>query len=196
MRAERAGQYILQKLTQELPPHFTYHNANHTLDVHNAALTIARAEGVNEAETDLLLAAAWYHDAGYLEGITDHEEVSCRITKQYLPEFGYNDKEIAIIRSMIRATRLPQAPQNHVEQILADADLDYLGRTDFAVISEKLYTELKHLGAVTNAEDWDKKQVKFLQEHQYFTKTSINTRQAQKELNLAEIKARLHLHEK
>ncbi|WP_295767117.1 HD domain-containing protein [uncultured Mucilaginibacter sp.] len=186
----------MQKLAQELPPHFTYHNANHTLDVNNAALSIGRAEGINEAETDLLSAAAWYHDAGYLESITDHEDVSCKITKQYLPEFGYHENEIAVICDMIRATRLPQAPQNHLEQILADADLDYLGRKDFSVISEKLYIELKHLGAVASTVDWDRKQVKFLQEHQYFTKTSINTRQAQKELNLAEIKARLHLHEK
>ena len=29
------------------------------------------------------------------------------------------------------ATKIPQKPQNHYEEVLSDADLDYLGRDDF-----------------------------------------------------------------
>jgi hypothetical protein len=32
---------------------------------------------------------------------------------------------------------LPQSPKNKLENILADADLDYLGRHDFLKISKK-----------------------------------------------------------
>lgn len=191
MRAEKAGQFIIQKLEQELPSHFTYHNAAHTRDVHNAAKRIAEGEGISAPEMDLILTAAWYHDAGYLTCVDKHEDESIRQAKQYLPAYGYNEQEITRICDAISATRLPQTPLDKLGEILADADLDYLGRSDFFNISEKLFEELQHSGAVDNRITWDKMQVKFLQEHQYFTKTAINTRQLQKELNLAEIIARL-----
>jgi uncharacterized protein len=196
MRAEKAGEFIVNKIEKELPGQFTYHNAHHTRDVHSAAKRIAEGEGIGEAELELLLTAAWYHDAGYLTCVDKHEEQSCQIARRFLPGLGYSDAEIDKISEIIGATRVPQNPQDLLGQILADADLDYLGRSDFFNISEKLFEELQYLKTVTDRLTWDKMQVKFLQEHQYFTKTAINTRQLQKELNLAEIIARLNLHEK
>ena len=192
MRAENAGKIIINKLEQELPAHLTYHNAEHTRDVHDAAKRIAGTENISAEELDLLLAAAWYHDSGFLTCITGHEEESCRIAMEDLPASGYRNNEITQICEMIKVTRLPQSPQNHLQQILADADLDYLGRKDFFIISEKLFEELRQLGSVEDRIAWDNLQVEFLEKHQYFTKTSLDCRQAQKAINLAEIKARLH----
>ncbi|MDT3401968.1 HD domain-containing protein [Mucilaginibacter terrae] len=196
MRAEKAGQFIIQKLEQELPQKYTYHNAAHTRDVHQAAQRLAEGEGISAADIELLLTAAWYHDAGYLTCVDKHEDESIRLAKQYLPGFDYTEQEIDQICNAITATRLPQTPLDKLGEILADADLDYLGRSDFFSISDKLFEELRLAGTVTDSITWDKMQVKFLQEHQYFTKTAINTRQLQKELNLAEIIARLNFHEK
>lgn len=192
MRADKAGKFIIDKLNSELPAHLTYHNALHVTDVHDAACRIAIAEDINNADLDLLMAAAWYHDSGFLVKSKGHEEESCRIAAEMLPGFGYNDNEIERIFGMIRATRLPQSPQNQLEQILADADLDYLGRDDFDTIGDQLFAELKHQGSITNRTDWDKMQLGFLESHHYFTKTAIDTRQAKKELNLATVKARLN----
>ena len=63
---------------------------------------------------------------------------------------------------MIRATKIPQQPTNLLGQILADADLDYLGRTDFQEIASLLYKELSHQNNLLLEAEWDQIQIKFL----------------------------------
>jgi uncharacterized membrane-anchored protein YitT (DUF2179 family)/predicted metal-dependent HD superfamily phosphohydrolase len=196
MLFEQAGEFILNRLQQELPAHFTYHHTDHILDVYRAAERIGRQEGITDTQMKWLLTAAWYHDTGFLVGPDGHEEESCRIAKETLPQFEYSDDDIEVICGLIRATRMPQSPRNHLEQILCDADLDYLGRDDFFPISDKLYKELALAGKIGHKQEWDMAQVKFMENHHYFTQTAINTRQAQKEINLAKIKLQLHNHTK
>jgi uncharacterized protein len=193
MLLKQASDYILDKLRNELPAHFTYHSIGHVKDVYRAAEALGRQEHITPAEMEILLTAACYHDAGFLAGPAGHEEESCRIAREVLPNYDYTDAEIEGVCALIKATRLPQTPQSHLEQILADADLDYLGRDDFFEISDKLYEELKLAGAVTDMATWDKAQVIFIEQHHYFTQSAIKTRQAQKEVNLALIKQRLKL---
>ncbi|PJJ80494.1 HD domain-containing protein [Mucilaginibacter auburnensis] len=192
MRSATAGEFIIAKLERDLPAYFCYHNDMHTRDVHAAALRLAEGESISPQQTDLLLAAAWYHDSGFLITNEGHEEQSCKLAIEHLPAAGYNAEEIETICHIIHATRLPQSPQDNLGEIIADADLDYLGRDDFFTISDKLYNELLLTAKVKTREEWDRMQIDFMRQHQYFTKTAINTRQAQKELNLAAIKARLH----
>ncbi|MES2278096.1 MAG: HD domain-containing protein [Bacteroidota bacterium] len=192
MQFEQAGDFILNKLRNQLPAHFTYHQVNHTLDVYRAAERLALQENIGPEQMQLLLTAAWYHDTGFLVGPEGHEEESCRIATETLPGFGYSADEIVTICGLIRATRIPQTPHNHLEQILADADLDYLGRLDFDEIGNKLYNELLFTGKVSNKREWDFAQVKFMENHHYFTQTAINARQVQKDINLAKIKAQIN----
>ena len=192
MQFKQAGQFIINRLTAELPAHLTYHCVGHTLDVFNAAAEIGRDEGVQAHDMQLLLTAAWFHDTGFFRGPKDHEEESCRIAAATLPQFGYTAHDIEKINGMIMATRLPQTPHNHMEQILADADLDYLGRDDFYTIGEKLYQEFTHFGIVHNDQEWNALQERFLQNHHYFTKTAIKLRQELKQLHLQQVKAKLN----
>jgi hypothetical protein len=92
---------------------------------------------------------------------------------------------------MIMATKIPQTPNNHLEQILADADLDYLGRDDFFTIGNKLYDELAMFGIITNERDWNLLQERFLESHNYHTATAISSRNAKKQQNLDIIKSKL-----
>ena len=63
--------------------------------------------------------------------------------EKLLPEFGYSETEIDTICGMILATKFPQQPHNRLEEIMCDADLDYLGRPDFFSIGNTLFEELK-----------------------------------------------------
>ncbi|RYF38958.1 MAG: HD domain-containing protein, partial [Cytophagaceae bacterium] len=83
------GQHILDRLKNELPGHFHYHNADHTIDVYNAAKAISEKEGIDPEDARLLLVAALYHDSGYLNRVKEHERASCDIVRETLPEFGY-----------------------------------------------------------------------------------------------------------
>ena len=192
MQFEKATDLILNKLAIELPEHLSYHSSAHTHDVYAAAKLLAGMEQIDIYPTQLILTAACYHDAGYLTHTLGHEEESCRIAKEVLIDFSYSLAEIDTICGMIRATCIPQSPQTHLEQILADADLDYLGRDDFFAISHKLYLELLHLGIIKDEADWNMVQIGFIESHRYFTKTAINLREDKKQSNLEKIKARIH----
>lgn len=183
--------FILHKLKTELPKEYTYHSLAHTKDVLNSSIALGRLENLKGKDLVLLKTAALLHDVGYIFGAKDHEEKSCEIAKELLPGYHYTERQIQKICGMIRATKIPQNPKNNTEKILADADLDYLGRDDFFEISDLLFQEFLAAGIVENEKEWNNIQVKFFESHHYFTDTSLKLRQKGKEKNLIEIKAKL-----
>ena len=91
---------------------------------------------------------------------------------------------------MIMATRIPQSPTNLLEQIICDADLDYLGRNDFTPISENLYKEFMTFQIIPDNIVWDHIQIKFFESHHYFTKSAFDKRNEIKLKHLAMLKER------
>lgn len=191
MNFQQAKKHILNLLDQQLPSHLTYHSLAHTLDVYSAAESLAVQEGVGDYDKKLLLTAACYHDAGYLIQATGHEEESCRLARKDLVNFGYLPDEIDTVCNLIIATGIPQLPTNRLEEILADADLDYLGRDDFFILSDKLYEEFVFTSAITNEVEWHEAQIAFFESHHFFTKTAVNLRDGKKQSNLKQIMNRL-----
>ena len=100
-------------------------------------------------------------------------------------------QNIQIIKELIYVTQIPHKPKNKLEEIICDADLDYLGREDFHEIADKLRRELREHGKIKSDRAWDEIQVSFLTNHKYFTKTANSTRAKMKEKNLNTIKERL-----
>lgn len=188
---QQVSKFIFGKLEKELPDYLSYHNRDHTVDVLQAAEDIANSEGIMENDKRLLLTAALFHDSGFLRGRDEHEMESCAIAKSILPGYNYQQEEIEIICGMIRATKIPQSPQNHLEEILCDADLDYLGRDDFFVLSNKLFAELTAEGIIADNNEWNREQADFMENHRYYTATSIKLRQAKKEQYIKLIKSKL-----
>ncbi|MDP9081441.1 MAG: HD domain-containing protein [Bacteroidota bacterium] len=191
MQFTQASKFILRKLRKELPKHLSYHSVDHVKDVYNSCREIGREEKISPYEMKLLLTAALYHDSGFLRGANAHEEESCRIAQDSLLNFGYTAEEIERICGLIMATKIPQLPKNHLEEILADADLDYLGRDDFFAIGDKLFKELSVFGILSTETEWNHVQVKFLEGHHYFTQTTIKLRQEKKMEHLARVKKKL-----
>ena len=185
-----AEKFILQKLESELPKNLSYHAMNHTHDVLEAALRIAANEGItDEEELKLLRVAVLFHDAGFIYIYKGHEEKSCDMAREFLPSFGFNEEQLAIIYGLINATRLPQDPHTHLERIIADADLDYLGREDFYPIAKTLYDEFRIYLGVKDEEEWNRIQLNFLRNHHYHTSYSLRVREPQKQKRLQEMEA-------
>jgi uncharacterized protein len=187
MQIEKAREFILDKINRELAPHFLYHNTQHAQDVCTAARQIALGENVGEHDTALLLTAALFHDAGLLCGLEHHEANSCDIARKYLPQFAYTDAEVDQICDIIMATRLPQTPKDKLGEIICDADLDYLGRNDFFILSKRLFSELEITHGLKTERAWDEQQVSFLKSHHYFTETAIRLRATAKDKHLQTI---------
>jgi predicted metal-dependent HD superfamily phosphohydrolase len=188
MQFHQAKKYINDRQQSELPDPLTYHSVAHVKDVYGAAERLAKAEGVNGDDLTLLLTAVMYHDCGFMVQSKEHEKIGCDIARESLPGFNYTPDQIEQICGMIMATRIPQTPNNLLEQIIADADLDYLGRDDFWSIGNKLFTELQIYGIIQTEEEWNALQLKFLEQHHYFTETAINTRKQKKDEYVAILK--------
>jgi len=191
MEFKAARTYILERLREELSTDLCYHGLHHTMDVLQMAIEIGEAEKLSKEELILLETAALFHDSGFVVGPVNHESRSCEIAKNILPTFGYEWGDIQKICGMIMATKIPQSPQNKLEAVLCDADLDYLGRSDFWEISDSLYQELLNMGNELTPTSWDRIQIQFFNSHHYFTQTNINRRKAQKQEHLAQLEVRL-----
>ena len=162
---------------QKLPKKYYYHNLNHMKDVVEQVENIGRAEGINDEDMHILKTAALLHDAGFMQTYKDHEHAGMELARQMLPNEGYSQEQIDRICRLIECTILTEEPQNLLERIIRDADLDYLGRDDYFPISQELYKELLEMNLIKeNDFEWCHGQITFLQEHTYYTDYSRKVR--------------------
>jgi uncharacterized protein len=189
---ESARRYALVRLERELSSQLTYHSIVHTRDeVAPAAVRLAALEGIDGERQLLLHTAAFYHDLGYIERRTDHEELSAQLAAEILPRFGYLPEHIAQIRGMIIATKLPQTPHTRLEEILADSDLVVFGQADFMPRNQDLRNELAAGGIIFTDAQWYGDQFSFIQRHRFFTASARLSYDAQKQQNIAALARRL-----
>ena len=181
---------ILLRLENELDPKLGYHNISHTLDVLKQAEIIAEKENVkDEHELLLLKTAAVFHDSGFLYVYKNHEEKGCEIATEALKNI-LGEADLKKVCGMIMATKIPQTPHSLLEQIICDADLDYLGRNDFEPISKHLYKEFITFKIIPEDCIWDHIQINFFKSHHYFTDTSVRKRNDKKMEHLNILKER------
>ena len=117
-----------------------------------------------------------------------HENVSCDYAREILPRYHYTQEQIEKICSLIMATHLPPKPKTLLERIICDADLDYLGRSDFIPVSDTLYEELRVQKLVTDKNTWNKQQIDFISAHTYFTNFAKKNREVNKQNQIKRLK--------
>jgi len=183
---------VLDALEKGLPEYLYYHNVKHTIDVTSQVELIGIGEGVNDEEMLLLKTAALFHDFGHTIGYEEHEYHGTQLARKMLPNYKYTQEQIEKICELIMVTKLPPTPKTKLEKIMCDADLDYLGRSDFIPVSNTLYEELKAQDKIEDLNAWNKLQVKFISMHQYFTDTANNLREVNKQKQIERIKQLIH----
>ncbi len=187
----KAEEYVIKLLREKLPSHLHYHSIGHTFDVVSAVERIAISEGITDENLFLLKSAALFHDAGFVEQYKHNEPIGARMAAEILPNYGYSPEQIETIKRLIYVTAIPHKPTDLLEEIICDADLDYLGRPDFFQIGDRLRRELRENGEIGSDRKWDELQISFLTQHRYFTKTAIKTRMELKKIHLNKVKGRL-----
>lgn len=199
-RMKALHHHVEHRLRSELPAILHYHGPHHTFDdVIPAVERLCRDEHVSPVNRDILLAAAMFHDMGFLETYNGNEPIGARMASETLPRYGFGPGEIAKVRALILATEMKevdgvwrQVPENDLlKRILCDADLDNLGRDDFFSVSDNLRRELLEQGKVFNELEWLTRQVLFVSQQDWFTPSQRRERQAGKEKNLATLRRQL-----
>jgi exopolyphosphatase/pppGpp-phosphohydrolase len=179
---------ILDRLEKELPRYLYYHNVKHTVDVVTEVELIGWAEGLDDEEILLLKTAALFHDVGHTISYDEHEFHGTELARKLLPAYGYSEEQLEKICNIIMATKLPPQPRDIYQEIICDADLDYLGRSDMIPVSNTLYKELSEQDKIGTLNDWNKLQLKFISTHTYFTKTARSLREVNKQKQIERIK--------
>jgi HD superfamily phosphodiesterase len=179
---------VLRTFSARLPKTFVYHNAQHVVDVVHSAWEIAQGEGLDKEAAWTVKVAALYHDIGLIEGTLGHESRSALAFKIDAEAAGGPEDFIHAVTGCILATRLPQAPASALEAVLCDADLDYLGRSDFYEKSTLLFEEKKMLEGL-NEEEWHRIQLEFLLRHSYHTAFNRKRRQDQVQVHFNHLKS-------
>ena len=188
-RLKTVYQYIKELFRDELPDGIKFHNANHTLHptkgVVAVANRIAKNEGISENDRELLITAAYFHDAGYIREYENNEPIAARMASRILKLIGYKPKEVEKIQKMILSTDLDREPKTHVEKILCDADLDHLGSEDFIKFDVRL-REGRGARGIDVSDDviWYRGTLELLKKHQYYTQSQKKLREKGKQKNI------------
>ena len=163
--------YVRQVFEQRIPSDiYTYHNWVHTTQVRDEVLVLARNEGVSNGDLELLNLAALFHDIGFSEAYGGHEDVSMRMAREFLNSQNYPSHRIDAIVRLIEVTKMEVKPENKLEAIMKDADTSSLGKSHFQIYTNSLRKELNTVkNAVLSKKDWAKTNLRFLDDHEYFS---------------------------
>jgi predicted metal-dependent HD superfamily phosphohydrolase len=195
-RLKIVDEYIRELFRDELPDGIKYHDADHTLHpvrgIVAVANDIALAENISEHDRELLIAAAYFHDTGYIREYDKNEPIAARMAGRILKLIGYEPAEIKTIQNMILATDLAVEPNTHIEKILCDADLDHLGRTDFLELDARLREGKSARGLdVSNDLKWYKGTFDLITNHKFYTESRKKLREKEKKKNIRRLKSKL-----
>lgn len=188
----KAGSHVRALFQKKQSYSALYHNYDHTVEVVNNASEIAEAMKIERADAEILMLAAWFHDTGYLESPLEHEERSMHIASQFLAGESYPQKKIDRVVSCIRATKLPQQPNELLEKAMCDADLLNLGKKDSLEKGELLRLESETLHSRRmSEEEWLRQSISFYKDHQYHTTYAIQKYSERRDRNLRKLRKRL-----
>lgn len=167
-----------------------YHNLEHTENVVSRAAEIATHYQLNDLDFFIVSAAAWYHDTGYyINGAEEHELRGSEKAAAFLKERGVDEAVIAAVGNCIMATKIPQRPQNLLEQIVCDADLFHLGTDAFGPLNKQMRKEVSlRVGKKIPKEDWRRGTIRLLESHHYHTDYSQQLLTEKKRDNLQSLK--------
>ena len=162
---------VLQKMREKLSTDLSYHSLDHTLEVlTNVDVLVENLEQeISDHHYLLLRTAALFHDFGYTVDIDHHEQRSAEICKEWLPKYNYSESDIELIAKTILATSLNVSVNNILEEILVDADLFYLGTSNYKSRANDYRKELGALDQHFEEDDWKSFQLKFLKSHKFYT---------------------------
>ncbi len=189
---EKVKEYVLWLLQTKIPSNNVYHDVDHTRNVAESAEIIGRASNISDEELEIVVLAAWFHDLGYIEKVDGHEQLSAKYAEEFLLKENYPLEKIERVKGCILATKVPQKPNNLLEEIICDADLSHLGKKSFKDRNDLFREEFEYyFGRQLSDVDWLKKSIDFLNEHKFFTEFARKEYNAQKDKNIARLKEEL-----
>lgn len=167
--------FITQLFNEKLPSWAVYHDLSHTIDTVNACEEIGKGSGLSIGDLELLYIAAWFHDAGYLFQVENHEEKSSEIASNFLKSNEYPLDRLNRVINCIMATKVAIQPKDLMQSVICDADLISLGSVDCFKKNDLLKSETEQRENKKISElAWLQRSLGFLSSHKYYTEYAQN----------------------
>jgi len=193
---DEVHQFALQFFREHSDGRVIYHDLTHTQQVAAAATQIANHYHLSNNDFFIVLTAAWFHDIGYFIDMSQHEAKSAEYIANYLRDKQIDETTINAVANCILATKLPQLPNNLLEQIVCDADLFHFGTDEFGERNKLMRKEyISVSGKEVSKEDWRKKTIQLLESHHYFTDYCQLLLNGKKQENLEQLKKKVEKEE-
>lgn len=172
--------------------HLTYHNLIHTESVVERAGEIARYYQLGDREYFIVVAAAWFHDAGYYLGeAAGHEKKGAELATSFLRQRGVDEETAGKVSDCIMATCMPQSPHDLLEKIVADADLYHWGTDSFPGFNSRMRKEASwRLGRKIDKSAWRADTIRLLESHEYKTDYARELLEPVKQHNIELLRAK------
>ena len=188
----KAYKFVTIYFKEEISPHLTFHNLNHTLEVFEAVKVIRLQSEILKTDLYVVEIAALFHDCGYSKVYLGHEEISKEIAGSFLKAHNCSEEFIKSVEECIDATKVPNAPVTLKEKILCDADLFHFSKSNYMQYAAALKIEQeKFLNKFYSDHEWLEKNYQFVSNHKYFTNYGSNTLEQLKQINIEKLKIQL-----
>jgi len=175
---DKTRDYVSELFVNHHDEKLIYHNLDHTLNVVSASRKIAAECSVSGEELEMLLVAAWFHDVGYIQELSNHEENSAQQARHFLSKNGMTEDFILQVEKCILATKIPQNPLDKLSSILCDADLFHVSQPDFLENLHYFWDETTAINGTKQTElFYLENTLRFFEAHEFktkFGKASLN----------------------
>jgi class 3 adenylate cyclase len=188
LRIRDLEERVLEMITSNMSLNLHFHKSEYIRKVCNQTELLGRSENISDDELLLSQTAALMTFSGLSETYDNFENASVKITREILPEYGYDSPQIDRICNLILATKEPFKPQNTLESILVDARMEYLGRTDYLTQVKLLYLEKKNVNRDLSREKFLKQQAELVSNFRYFTLAAQRMREITPENQLKNLR--------
>lgn len=149
----------LSVLADGLAPDLYYHNVEHTLHVLGATVTLARRDGLEPRDVELLSIAAAWHDVGYVHQRHANEPMAAVEARKAMQRHGgFSATELTDVVDAILDTAVVMDPASasviqkahgRLSPWLLDGDLSNFGSRCFLGASLSLFRELEGIEVVS-----------------------------------------------
>jgi predicted metal-dependent HD superfamily phosphohydrolase len=154
-----------------MPQIYRFHTLPHTEAVVAAVKDLSQYEDITDHEKRIVIAAAWFHDLGYLKSLAEHENLSAFSSLIYLMRLGVQSEDIDQIEQCILATKLGREPRSILEKIIADADMWHLTTPEFLQWADKLRKEWNVMkGMRFTDKEWLENNIRFMNTVKFHTR--------------------------
>ena len=183
---QKAEEYVSEFYSQKINKDLLFHSIKHVKRTVKNVQILSQESGLSSDEIEVLMLAAWFHDAGHSSTYDRHERKSAEIARDFLREQNYPEDKIEKVMHCIWATDLDYKPKNLLEKVIRDADILHLGKKSFFKRNKELREEWETiLGKKYSDEEWLKSDINFFTGHEFQTDYARQHFGEQKEQNLA-----------